>query len=86
MDLKRTLLEYVQTMLAARTHQVGGGPTIIEDDELTIKLDTDGWPLAPRPISWDKVPKLKMEQLYRAYLTRHYGIFLTLLPNSLLID
>ncbi|KAF8809692.1 hypothetical protein BYT27DRAFT_7254409 [Phlegmacium glaucopus] len=81
-DIKRTLLEYLKILAApiaggsAGVHagvttgvNAGPGP-----DTLTIQLDPNRFPIAPRFASWNKVSKEDLERLYRMYITQHYRL------------
>jgi hypothetical protein len=70
-ELKRTLLEYVKTLV---NNSAGAAPAAG-----SILFDADGFPIAPNNLS-DKTTKEDLEQLYHAYITQHYREFL--LPRA----
>jgi hypothetical protein len=74
-ELKRTLLEYMKTLMAV-TNSAGAGAAPATG---SILFDTDGFPIAPNNLS-DKTTKEDLEQLYHAYITQHYREFL--LPRA----
>src|ERR1700678_1045542 len=47
-------------------------PDQLQERELTIELNPDGFPIAPDPASLEKTTKADLETLYRRYITSHY--------------
>jgi hypothetical protein len=76
-ELKRTLLEYVKTLMAV-TNSAGAGAGAAPAAG-SILFDGDGFPIAPNNL-WDKTTKEDLEQLYHAYITQNYREFL--LPRA----
>ena len=71
----RTVNQYVKKVYAASVSGTGIGiGTGTGTDPLAIKLDSDGFPIAPSPASWDKITKDQLEKMYRSYLAIHYGL------------
>jgi hypothetical protein len=72
----RTVNQYIKTVRAG----IGGAGTRtgagIGNDHLEIKIDSDGFPIAPSPPSWDKITKDQLEKMYRSYLSHHYSKYL----------
>jgi hypothetical protein len=77
-DLKRTLLEYVKTLMAVG-NDAGAGPPVS-----SIQFDTDGFPFAPG-FSFDKTTKEDLERHYHSYVTQHYRECLLPTAVSMLI-
>jgi len=75
-ELKRTLLEYVKTLMAL-TNSAGASASATPTN--SIHFDSNGFPIAPNILS-DKITKEDLEQLYHAYITQHYCEYL--LPTS----
>lgn len=74
-EMKRVVLDYIK--LIRRTHinnsqTVGDNATTNGIQKDIIKVDANGFPLAPRPESWKNVTRSDLEPLYRLYLKRHY--------------
>ena len=67
--------EYIKTLQAT-----AGTPAGPSNGNITIELDTDGFPIVPRPPSWDKITKEELEKLYRTYITQHYRMFISDMP------
>jgi hypothetical protein len=76
-ELKRTLLEYMKTLMAV-TNSAGAGASAAPATG-SILFDADGFPIAPNNLS-DKSTKEDLEQHYHAYITQHYHEFL--LPRA----
>jgi hypothetical protein len=76
-ELKRTLLEYVKTLMAV-TNSAGAGASAAPATG-SILFDVDGFPIAPNNLL-GKTTKEDLEQLYHAYITQHYREFL--LPRA----
>ena len=68
-ELKRTLLEYVKTLMVL-TNNAGAGAGATSTGS-GILFDADGYPIAPTVFS-DKTTKDEMEHLYHSYITQHY--------------
>jgi hypothetical protein len=73
-DFRRTFKDYVQSVRASARPGPGTGGTT--DNKLIIEKDTDGYPIAPKPESWNKSTKEDLEKLYRDYITIHYRRFI----------
>ncbi|KAF8802326.1 hypothetical protein BYT27DRAFT_7112582 [Phlegmacium glaucopus] len=69
-EMKRTVLEYIKTLQAAKA----GPGAVLPQEVLTIQLDPDRFPIAPRPASWSAVSKDDLEPMYRVYITQHYRL------------
>jgi hypothetical protein len=73
-EMKRMVLDYIKTL--RRTHlnnsQIAGEDVTKGIQKDTIQIDSSGFPVAPRPQSWNNVTRSDLEPLYRLYLTRHY--------------
>lgn len=69
----RTVKEYVESVKSS----AGPGPgTQSGTDKLVINKDPEGYPIAPRPSTWEKITKDDIEKLYRMYITIHYRRFI----------
>jgi hypothetical protein len=86
-ELQRTMLEYVRNLRAANSTGVvvDAGAGIDAGSEnmpdagsgpLSIKIDSNGFPIAPCPTSLNKTTKDNLEKLYRSYLSLHYRMFI----------
>ena len=72
-DMKRTVLEYVKTLHAVKLTGAGAGIGVqFGQGSIRIEQDSDGFPIAPSPASWEKITKDDLERLYRLYITQHY--------------
>lgn len=73
-EMKRTVLDYIK--LLRRTYQDISQNTNADVvngiDQLTLKIDSTGYPLAPRPQSWTKVTRAEVEPIYRMYMAKQY--------------
>lgn len=67
-EMKKSLSEYIKIL--REVHYPGGQPE--QHIAGVLEVDTNDWPKAPRPPSWEKVKKIKLERTYRMYMTRHY--------------
>ena len=72
-EIMRTVHEYIKTVKASA--RAGAGAGAESGNKTTITLDPTGFPIAPRPPSWDKTTKEEFEKLYRSYITHHYRAF-----------
>ena len=73
-DFKRTLSEYLKELLRVKSRRPGQSVADNSSAELhgSVEIDPSGYPIAPRPQSWTKVPRTVLEPLYRSYITKHY--------------
>ena len=64
-------MEYVKTIhsVVAAGASAGAGAGQLN---ITVKLDSNSFPIAPSPPSWEKVSKEELEKTYRSYITQHY--------------
>jgi hypothetical protein len=69
-DLMRSVNEYIKTLRASAGAGAGATGSI---NDLTIKIDVEGFPIVPRPPSWDILLKRDLEKIYRGYLSTHYS-------------
>lgn len=78
-EFMRTVMEYVKTVRAAARSGSGSGSEPGQTS-VTVEVDSDGYPIAPCPTSWDKVTKDDLERLYRLYITQHYRMYVCHMP------
>lgn len=78
--MKKALMEYMKTLNsiglnagasagASPCPSAGAGAS---KESIAIRISPEGYPIAPCPDSWDKIPKQEMEQIYRTYIMTHY--------------
>jgi hypothetical protein len=75
MEIKRTIFEYVKTLRAQKSRCAGAGAGPTSQDILAVNIDAEGFPVAPSPVSWEKISKDDLERMYRTYMTLHYRMF-----------
>lgn len=71
-EMKRMVLEYIK--LLRRDHFASSQISDISNGfhKNTLEIDPSGYPIAPRPQSWEKVKKADIEPIYRLYIAHHY--------------
>ena len=72
-EMKRTLLEYLNTL--RRAHIISPKQNSADGAESGLgylKIDPNGFPVALKINSWNKVMRAKLEPLYRLYIAQHY--------------
>ncbi|KAF8805301.1 hypothetical protein BYT27DRAFT_7258411 [Phlegmacium glaucopus] len=74
MEIKRTIFEYVKTLCAQKSRCAGAGAGPTSQDILAVNIDAEGFPVAPSPVSWEKISKDDLERMYRTYMTLHYRL------------
>lgn len=76
-EMKRMLLEYIKVLRSAHIGNIqNGGDNLVNGIQRnSLKIDSSGFPVAPRPINWSNVTKADLEPIYRLYITRHYRKF-----------
>jgi hypothetical protein len=71
------LSEYIQTLKSIRRAGAGAGAGASTGAGITsprIDLDPEGYPILPTITTWDKISKVKLEKLYRSYISIQYGM------------
>src|SRR5271156_3618515 len=71
-EFVQTVYQYFTETVRAGSVSGAGTSTGTGNDPSIIKLDPDGWPIAPSPPSWDKFTKDRLETMYRSYMYHHY--------------
>ena len=72
-EMKRTLLKYLNTLHRAHIISVEQNSANGAKSGLGyLKIDPNGFPVAPKINSWNKVTRAKLKPLYRLYITQHY--------------
>lgn len=74
-DIMRTVHDYIKTVEGSLRAGAGAGAGS-GNQKLGIELNSDGYPIAPCPPSWEKTTKTDLEKLYRSYISIHYRTFL----------
>ena len=85
-EFKRVVKEYIETVRATNAGAGGdnGADTTLGagSNNISIELDNNRFPIAPKIGSDYKFKKKELEQLYRLYITHHYREWLEIIQKS----